>query len=218
MRKPVRPLLPLTLGLVLLLGAVQSPADSVGLRLMPATTFAGPGDVVSLGLFIDGLGAANSPSLGDFDIDIAFDPLARGFVGYELGTFLGDFDSGEALDFSDGNLGNGVINLAVTSLLETDEQSCMICIEPYLDAIQPDSFLLSTLDFAVLNLPPGASTVLSINAVNALGDGFGEPLTVGSTSDAVITNPAVIPLPASLWLFASALAWLGWLARGAKRP
>jgi hypothetical protein len=87
---------------------------------------------------------------------LGFDPGALSFLGYDLGSFLGDLGLVEAVDYSWGDVGGGTVNLAEVSLL--DAASCVSCIPPYLDDIQPDTFVLATLDFLVDTLPPGTST------------------------------------------------------------
>ena len=145
----------------------------------------------------------------------AFDPGALSFQGYGLGSFLGDLGLVEALDFSLADLGGGTVNLAEVSLLEPDAASCIFCIPPYLDEIQPDTFVLATLDFLVDTLPPGTSTDVFIDTVYALGDGFGEPLSLDSTADAVIRNPAAVsvPEPATLTLVGFVMAGIGFQRR-----
>ena len=183
--------------------AMTTQANAVLLSMLPASQTAESGDTVSLDLIIGDLTDGGADSLGDFDIDIAYDDSRLSFMGYTLGGFLGDLGLGEAVDFSGGDLGGGIINLAEVSLLEPDMVSCFFCLSPYLDDIQPSSFIMATLDFMVDVLPVGTSTTVSIDTVHALGDGFGDPLAY-STSDAVIRNPSIVsvPTPAVFVLFA----------------
>lgn len=188
-------------GLALL--AISTQAGAVVLSLAPSSQTAVPTDTVSLDITVSGLTAGGPDSLGDFDVDIAYDSTALSFTGYSLGAFLGDIGLGEALDLSFGDLGGGIINLAEVSLLEADAASCVFCAGLYLDDIQPDSFVLATLDFVVDVLSVGSSTTVAIDTVWALGDGFGLPLDVTGTSNAVIRNPAPsgnVPEPATVAL------------------
>ena len=199
----MRKLLNIVYGLVLL--AVTSHAGAVVLSLEPSSQIAGPGDSVSLDLVISGLGNGAPDSLGDFDIDISFDASALSFLGYTLGTSLGDVGLGEAFDGSFGDLGGGLVNLAEVSLLFPFE----------LDALQADTFTLATLDFSVDVLAPGDSTTVDIDTVWALGDGFGLPLTVDAANSAVIRNAAV-PEPSLLALVALGLTGVGFASRRRK--
>ena len=192
----------------LILLVLANHTAAVTLSLQPVSQTAMPGDTVTLDLVIDGLGDFAPDSLGAFDIDIAYDTSVLTFIDYTLGPGLGALLT-EALDFSLGDSG-GTVNIAELSLLENDDVSSYFCIPPYLDEIQPGSFTLASLDFTVDVLDPGASTIVAIDTVNALGDGFGHALTVESTTDAVIS---AIPVPAAIWLFGSGLIGFIALAR-----
>lgn len=203
----MKKLLNVVCGLVLLISI--SPVGAVTLSLQPSSQIAAPTDIVTLDLVIDGLGDFAPDSLGDFDINIAYDPSTLSFQSFNLGSFLGDIGLGEATDFSSGDLG-GIINVAEVSLLEPDASTCTFCIPPFLDDIQPSSFSLATFQFMVAVLAPGDSTTVSIDTVFALGDGFGLPLVLDATSDAVIT---AVPIPPAVWLFGSGLLGLIAIAR-----
>ena len=183
------------------------------LSLSPASQTASNGDTVYLDLIINGLGDYAPDSLGDFDVDISYDAAVLSFQNYSLDVFLGDEFSGEAIDFSLGDLGGGIVNIAELSLLEPDAFTCLFCIAPFLDDIQPSSFSLATLEFHVDALSAGSSTTVGIDTVYVLGDGYGLPLTLGGTSDAVIRAPSSsVPEPTTL-----ALLSLGLFGRGAVR-
>jgi hypothetical protein len=205
----MRKLLITVYGLVLL--GLSNHAIAVTLSLLPASQTATAGDTVTLDLVIDGLGDFAPDSLGAFDVDIAYDTTVLTFVGYTLGPFLGDVPS-EALDFSLGDV-SGIVNITELSLLENDAGSCVFCLPPYLDDIQPGSFTLASLDFSVDVLDPGASTIVAIDTVNALSDAFGTALTVDSTDYAVIN---AVPIPAAVWLFGTGIIGLIGFARKKK--
>lgn len=177
--------------------AAASTAGATTISLVPAAADVRPGDVVVIDVLIEGLGANVAPALGDFDIDIAFDPAALGFVSYTLGTGLGG--PGEALDVSFGFFPPGGVNIAQVSLLTADE----------LNLSQPDTFVLATLAFDVIALAPGETTSIDISGVFALGDADGSPLTLDGTSGTVLTGIPAVPLPGALLLLASALGALG---------
>ena len=206
-RRPAARIIGFVVGCLGLVAAEQIPAAT--LSLLPSTQTASPGDGVSVQLFVEGLGDLAPDSVGDFDIDIGYDPTALTFGGYILDDFLGDIGLGEAIDFSLGDLGGGLINLAAVSFLEPDATNCVLCLPPYLDDIQPGSFPLGTLDFVVGGLAPGTSTTISIATVNALGDGFGVALPVDQTADAVVRRPAApMPAPGVLVLVLSGIGLL----------
>lgn len=201
-RKTLLALLGLTIAV---LTSSQANAVPVTFSLLPSSQTASTGTPVSLDLTISGLTAGGPASLGDFDVDIGYDTGALFFQGYTLGASLGDIGLGEALDFSLGDLGSS-INIAEQSLLDPDPSSGPSFFGPYLDDIQSDSFVLATLDFLVVDLAAGASTTVSVATVNAAGDGFGLPLAVASTQDAIIRNPSTqVPEPTVLALLAGGL-------------
>lgn len=200
-------------GLVFLaLGASQ--VGAVTLSVLPSAQTAAPGDSISLDLVIDGLSASGPDSLGTFDINIAFDPGALSLTGFALDSFLGDLALGEALDLSLGDLGGGVVNVAEVSLLETDAPTCIFCIPPFLDDIQPASFRLANFMFAVDVLTPGSFTTVSITS-SVIGDGFGMALPLDATFGAVISNPqGAVPEPGAFLLLVTGLFALIILRKG----
>jgi len=185
----------------MLLTLTATPVSAVILSLQPAIQTAVPNDNISLNLVISGLNAGAPDSLGDFDINIGFDSGALSFLGYSLGTSLGDIGLFEAGDFGFGDLGGGMVNIAEVSFLEANTNSCVDCTGPYLDDIQSGSFILATLDFMVDTLAVGSSTTVFFDTVFALGDGFGNPLVIDSLTNGIINNPETsVPEPTTLAL------------------
>ena len=172
-------------------------AGGVILKLSPTNQTALPGDNISLDLIISGLNTGGAPSLGDFDLNIAFDTTKLSFTSYSLGSFLGVISS-EADDFSSGVLG-GLINLAEVSYLSPTD----------LNSLQGSSFTLATLLFHVDALEKGASTNVSFSQINALGDGFGNPLGIDAANNATVSNN--VPEPSSALLILLGLSGLSWL-------
>ena len=192
-----------------LLFALAMPAQAVTIELLPSD------NMVTLDLVISGLSTGGPDSLGDFDIDIGFDISRLSLDSFAVGGFLGDIGLFEAFDFSFGEFVPGLVNLSVVSLLEADGGTCIFCIGPFLDDIQPGSFSLATLVFNVDDLAPGNSTVVFVDGIWALGDGFGLPLQIDDVDSATIRNPAVsVPEPGTLWLLAAGLLAL---SAGARR-
>ena len=184
----------------LLGGLLTMSAGAATLSIEPGAVTVNPGATFSVDLVISGLGDGSSPSVGDFDIDIGFDPLDLGLVGIALGSGLGDLGLGEAIDVSFGEVLPGVANVAEVSFLADDE----------LDAMQPDTFVLATLEFMAIGLGAGDTAGIDILAVFSLGDALGDPIAVDGLSGAVVT---AIPLPGALWLFACAVFALSGMKR-----
>lgn len=193
---------------------LNNSALAVSLSLSPASTSAVTGDIVTLDLVISGLGNHAPASLGAFDVDITYDAAVLALNAYAYGNFLGDILLGEALEAGGGDLG-GIIDLAEISLLDADPTSGPAGFGPFLDDIQPDSFILATLEFSVVALAPSTNTIVTIDTNYVLGDGYGNPLTVDSLTDAVIYNRStIVPEPTTFVLFG--LGIIG-LVKGKKR-
>lgn len=175
------------------------------LSLEPGNTFAGNGESVAIDLVVSDLGNFGPDSLGVFDLDIGYDPLALSFVDYSLGGFLGDLGLAEALDLSAGDIG-GAVDLFEVSLLSSGA----------LDALQPSDFVLATLNFSVLDLAVGEFTELSILPGAVLGDGPGQALDITETRSATVEGGAAVPLPATTMLLLLALCGMGTIRRSMK--
>jgi hypothetical protein len=174
---------------------VQAPmAHSAFIGFQPNPVYANTGDSISLDLIISGLGEFTSDTLGAFDISVGFDNSALSFSSYNLGGLLGDVGLAEALDASTGALG-GTVDLAEVSLLSNLA----------LDALQPSSFILATLNFDVINLAAGMTTQLSVLQGAVLGDVYGGSLAVAGTGSASVE---AIPVPSTLLLLIASLG--GW--------
>ena len=191
--------------LALVLTSTNASAIIIGFE--PSSQTATPGVTVSLDLVVSDLG---TDSVGDFDIDIAYDNAALSFLGYNLGEGLGDVGLFEADDFSWGDLGGGLINLSEVSYLFDFE----------LDALQPgDSLTLATLDFGVDVLALGSSTTVSVDTVWAIGDAFGQALDISALNDGVISNPDIVdvPEPSVLMMMVLGLVGVGFSRRAKKK-
>jgi hypothetical protein len=185
----------LALGLAL----APAPARAVSLSLSPALITAS-GSSFSVDLVIAGLGAAGAPSVGAFDVDVAFDPGFLSFGGASFGAALGSIP-GDALTSVLSSA--GLVDLAELSLL----------LPPQLDALQPaDSFALATLSFNVLPSSLGA-TALSFGS-SLISDAFGRALVVESATGASVALAPAIPEPSAFLVFAVGLAAL---SRGSWR-
>jgi hypothetical protein len=170
-------------------------AQAITIGFDPVTQDVILGNPAVVDLFISGLGNYEPPSLGVFDLDIAYNPTILDFTGYVLGPYLGDTAIGEALDLSWGETAPGLVNIGELSLLFDWE----------LDALQPSSFTLASLTFDTLALGPSPLGL----SVNALGDAYGDPITADVQSGSV----NVVPEPRSLLLVASGLVGLGYFRK-----
>jgi len=146
------------------------------------------GDSIGVDIVISGM---ESDKLAEFDFNINYDDTILAFDSYSLGTELGVIDPSDPLavaeDWSWGDLGGGVINLAEFSYL-SDFSS------------QPDAFTLSTVYFTGSNL--GTSLLTFSDAI--LGDEWGDSLSAGLESGSI----SPVPEPATILLLDSGMAGL----------
>jgi hypothetical protein len=203
---PNFPVLKRLSAIVLLACIAQAPvAHAVLLSVQPDTTFAANDDLVSLDIVVSGLGNFGPDSLGAFDVFMGYDATVLSFSGYSLNNLLGDL-GGQAIDSSAGDLG-GSVNIAEVSLLAA----------AMLDALQPDEFILASLNFDVLDLAIGATTELSILPGAVLSSAFGQPLSVTGGLSATIEGRAAVPLMGTLWLLLG--GFISWsAARRLRKP
>jgi hypothetical protein len=182
-----------------LLSVGPAAAAPVNVGFAPPAQFVPVGSTANVQLVISGLGNHAAPSLGDYDVLVAFDP---NILGSPSVTF-GDPVLGDQLDlFRLGNvsgsqlMGPGSLHLFEISLDAAAD----------LDSLQPASFTLATLHFQAIGT--GTST-LSLQ-INSLGDANGNPLA-GVSSTATVTT---VPEPAGLWLLGAALCGVCGRRRG----
>ena len=178
----------------------SSLASAASLSLLPGTQTVIPGIAFAVDLQVSGVGSPGPGSIGDFDLEISFDPNVLSLQSYALGGLLGDVGLFEAGDYS--RVQSGKIQLTEVSFLSTAT----------LNAMQPSSFKLATMNFiATTATPPGGSSV-SITRLWALGlaTGQGLPIDPVTLSNAIIT---VVPEPSTYALMLAGLALLGATAR-----
>ncbi|AUB81198.1 PEP-CTERM sorting domain-containing protein [Candidatus Thiodictyon syntrophicum] len=178
----------------------------LSLTASPATVSVGA--IVNIELLVSGLGDHTAPSLGAFDVIIAFNPALLSPAGVAFDTGLGDPNASppEAYPSADTSVA-GTIHLINTSLLEANAANCIFCLPPYLDDLQGSAFRLATLTFT--GDSPG-TTVMSLT-INALADAQGEALDTNIQGTAVTVVGT--PEPGSLMLFALGCAGLSGFAR-----
>ena len=133
-------------------------ASTVTVSLSPQATAVSPGQMLSTEAGVAGLG--NPPSVGSFDLTVAYNASLLSFKGVTFGLMLGDPGLSEALTVFDASPGS--VEFAEVSLLS----------DTSLDALQSSSFALATLSFQGLETGV-ASFSFSTGVVD---DAFGNKL------------------------------------------
>ena len=178
----------------LLLFALAVPARaSVVISINTDTPQTQVGDNVSFAVNISGLDGA--VALSSYDLSINFDPA---LLQFNSATF-GDPTLGDQLDIAQSGLnfpsalaGDGLVSLIEFSL---DDSSVLL-------GQQADDFTLARLFFTAIS--PGISP-LNLT-LNSLSDNDAIPLLADSNSSSV--SITAVPIPAAIWMFAPALAWV----------
>lgn len=137
--------------LALLLLSVPGAARAVTIGLS-ATDGAAPAVTIT----VSGIEALAEPSLGAYDLDLFFDDSVLAFSSVEFGPFLGGPD--DSLQTS--GVSGGVVDFAEVSLLFPNF---------LLQSLQPDSFVLATVNFEALATEETLTTVGISQAI--LSDG-----------------------------------------------
>ena len=173
--------------------AVSAQAATVSLVPESTSIDGALGASVDVAIVVDDLAFLNNPSLSTYDITVDFD---ASILAYDSIAF-GDPINGAQLDLGFGSFTDSTPGAGSISLLE------LSFAQPFqLDTQQLGTFTLATLTFTTAGYGTAALDVA--NAV--LGDSLGDALPV----DIVNANISVVPVPAALWLFLTALASLGW--------
>jgi len=160
----------------------------------PSNQTVGLGDSVTVDLRISGLG---DDILTAFDLDISFDDSILDFQGFTFGTGLDTFGLGTNIQF-DTDFGAGLVNV-----YEISFDSDVV-----LGSFQPNDFVLGTFDFGTLSL--------GTSALNVAAPLFGGLVGAGALEldmEVVEGSVSVVPVPAAIWLFGSALMGLIGLSR-----
>lgn len=140
------------------------------------TVAVGVGDAFSVSLTVDGLGDGVAPSVGVFDVDLAFDAGQVMFVDANYGSGLDVLSLGSVRSTTEGV---GTINLFELSLDSASD----------LNSLQPGNFSLATISFRAL----AAGTSYLNASINAIGDGAGVaiPFAVVNGEVAITAVPEV---------------------------
>ena len=172
-------------------------AQAIGLTFVPASQDVNTGDTAVVDLQVVGVGDHTFPSVGAFDVTVAFDPSILSFVGATFGGFLGDLTLVEALGTVTPPPPSGVVNLFEVSLLSRAELATM----------QGTSFVIASLSFQAIG---GGSSLLSLSKVilsDENGDALNDPDLLGGVIN-VTDGSTVVPEPSTLLLFSTCLLGL----------
>jgi hypothetical protein len=147
------------------------------------------GSTATVQITVSGLGLDAAPSLGAYDLNIAFDPTILSFTGLTFGDPL----NGDQLDLSGaGPISDfNILSPGVLEFFEISLDSSML-----LDTQQLDQFVLATLQFSTLNR--GMSDLTP--SVNSAGDSGGASLDSSVVAGQI--NVAAAPEPGTIALFA----------------
>src|SRR5215471_14668078 len=133
-------------------------AGPISLQVSPDSVLVQPGDVVTVGVGI--LGLDRPPSVGSFDLTMAFDPLLVTPFSIAFGPFLGIEGLAEA----------GTTFAFNSADVEFSEVSFLLPSE--LDARQPQDFLLAGITFEAIDNGRAAFALTS----GLIDDAFGSKL------------------------------------------
>ncbi len=155
-------------------------AGAVVLTLKPSAATVSAGDALDVDVIVSELGAGVPPSVGAFDLDVAFDSLLFAPTGVDFGPFLGDPLTEALTDFSFAV--DGIVDFAEVSLLSPAE----------LDALQPAEFLLATLHFTALADGSGSFGFAGERRVD---DAFGAKLPIPAPGVALLLASGLLLIP-----------------------
>jgi len=158
---------------------------------------AGGATTVSLNVLRLGGGTA----LGAYDVTVAFDQSLLSFASASYGDPL----LGDQLDLE----GFGTISGTTPDAGTTEFFELSLDSSEALLASQATSFTLATLTFN--GVATGVSPLTL--SINSIGDQDGNALSTSLQNGSLQVDAAPVPLPAAIWLLASALGSLGFGVR-----
>lgn len=159
------------------------------------------GGTVNASIQVSDLGLFSAPSLGTYDLDLSYDSTRFAFNSATFGDPL----LGNQLDL----FGFGSINGAFDLFTAVNLFEVSLDLPIDLDTFQADAFTLVTVSFDVLFEAGVGAFDLSVNALgDSLGGSIDDPTLIGA-------EVSVIPVPAAVWLFGSAL--LGLIGFGRRK-
>lgn len=165
---------------------------ATAVSVSPASQTLPVGSPAQIQIAIAGLGLDSAPSLGAYDLNIAFNPAILSFTGL---TF-GDPTHGDQLNLSGAGTVSDFLILSpgVLEFFEISLDSPSV-----LDTQQLDHFVLATLQFSTL--APGTSALTP--SLNSAGDSSGAPLTPSLAAGRI--NVSQTPEPGTMGLLALAI-------------
>jgi len=174
-------------------------ANASLLSVIPQTPSANVGGTLSVDVIASGLLDGGAPSIGTYDLSLAYDSSLLSLAGVTFGSGLDVRGFGSLQDWSAS--APGLANVFELSFDSIDD----------LTQLQPDRFRLFTLTFQADAIGATALTLL----INALGDAAGNALTPDiANASATVT---AVPLPAVEWLLLSGLATAGFVRRARRQ-
>ncbi|MFN0125186.1 MAG: cohesin domain-containing protein [Verrucomicrobiales bacterium] len=182
--------------------ALAGSATAATVSFNPSSQTVGVGDTATVQLVVSGLGDGTSPSLGAWAVSFDYDPAVVSFSSATFGTGL-DLGIFGSLQFLDGSVSGNVLLDEVSFEDSAD-----------LNAAQPDSFVLATINFTAL--APGSSP-LSLTLVD-LSDELGESLDATGQDGVIRVRDGGNGVPeGSVGVVVLAFLWAGMLGL-ARRP
>lgn len=176
------------------------PAAAITMYVDPAGQSIVSGTSTSLDVSINGFGNFEANSLGKFELDVIYDDSILAFESITFTDFLGDLGSGNANSSFDSSVSGQIGASNVTFMNDV-----------MVDAIQPDDFVLFTLNF--MGVAEGTSNIELDNV--SLIYAFEEPIPTFDVVDGSVTVTSnVVPEPATMILFGTGV--LGMFARSRK--
>lgn len=176
---------------ILLFVMMASSQASVSVSVNPVLQNMSQGDSFSVAIAISGLN--DNEALGGYDLDVTYDASLLNFTS----AVFGDPSLGDQLDLAESGLNlpsavsdnSGKVNLIEFTL---DDPADLI-------NQQAKNFILATLFFDAIDTGFSSLTI----SVNDLVDSGANSLPTGISNGSV--SISAIPIPASVWLFGSAL-------------
>lgn len=182
--------------LAALLGSAPAKAVTMTLTVDDFSTFAPISEPTSVDLVISELTAGGAPSLYSWDLTFLYD---TSILQLDSVVFGSELSVNVASDKTANSVLGGFFLQEESNDLDVD-----------IDAVQPDMFVLATLNFTTIGF---GTSILGFDNIN-LFDTSGEALSLDEVVGGEIT---VVPLPASVFLLGSVLVGMAGFNRLKRR-